>query len=74
MQELAKSQKDVKNLKDWKYMLTNVKILVSEEEKVVQLGQFIGFPINNWESWFLKVFPGHMALKLHRHYLNCSNH
>lgn len=38
MQELAKSQKDVKNLKDWKYMLTNVKILVSEEEKVVQLG------------------------------------
>lgn len=38
MQELAKSQKDVKNLKDWKYMLTNVKILVSEEEEVVQLG------------------------------------
>lgn len=35
MQELAKFQQDVKNLKDWKYMLTNVKILVGEEEKIV---------------------------------------
>lgn len=45
-----------------------------KKKKLYSWGQFICFPINNWESWFLKVFPGHMALKLHRHYLNCSHH